>query len=166
MNCQRMEKNLIAYLDGKASASERRKVEAHLAECGDCRERAEQFRLLFGVLDEWPAPPPSAGFDANVLAHVAQAPGRSGFWAWLLPSLPSPRAAFALTAVVLLSVWLSSMRPSRPAQVVVAQGSGEADFKMIEDLPVLEDYDVLSNFDALSYLPASPAPAAQVQPRL
>jgi len=65
-----------------------------------------------------------------------------------------------------LSVWLSSMRPSRPAQVVVAQGSGEADFKMIEDLPVLEDYDVLSNFDALSYLPASPAPAAQVQPRL
>ena len=40
MNCQRIEKNLIAYLDGKASASERRKVEAHLAECGECRERA------------------------------------------------------------------------------------------------------------------------------
>ena len=164
MNCQRMEKNLIAYLDGKASASERRKVEAHLAGCGECRERAEQFRLLWGVLDEWPAPPPSANFDANVLAHVAQAPARAGFWAWLIPS---PRAAFALTAVVLLSVWLSSMRPSRPSQVVVAQSSGgEADFKMIEDLPVLEDYDVLSNFDALSYLPASPAPATQVQPRL
>jgi anti-sigma factor RsiW len=164
MNCQRMEKNLIAYLDGKASVSERRKVEAHLAECGECRERAEQFRVLWGVLDEWPAPPPSANFDSRVLANVAQAPARGSFWAWLVPS---PRAAFALTVVVLLSVWLSSMRPSRPAQVVVAQTSGgEADFKMIEDLPVLEDYDVLSNFDALSYLPASPAPAARVQPRL
>jgi anti-sigma factor RsiW len=164
MNCQRMEKNLIAYLDGKASASERRKVEAHLAECGECRERAEQFRLLWGVLDEWPAPPPSANFDARVLAHAAQSPARGSFWAWLIPS---PRAAFALTVVVLLSVWLSSMRPIRPAQVVVAQSSsGETDFKMIEDLPVLEDYDVLSNFDALSYLPASPAPAAQAQPRL
>ncbi len=164
MNCQHMEKNLIAYLDGKASASERRGVEAHLAECGECRERAEEFRLLWGVLDEWPAPPPSANFDANVLAHVAQAPERGGFWAWLMPS---PRAAFALVAVVLLSLWLSSMRPSGSSQVVVAQTSnGEADFKMIEDLPVLEDYDVLSNFDALSYLPASPAPATQAQPRL
>jgi hypothetical protein len=83
--------------------------------------------------------------------------------------MPSPRAAFALAAVVLLSLWLSSVRPSRPTQVVVAQTSGgEADFKMIEDLPVLEDYDVISNFDALSYLPASSAPATatQVQPRL
>jgi anti-sigma factor RsiW len=161
-----MEKNLIAYLDGKASPSERHKVEEHLAVCGECCERAEQFRALFGVLDEWQAPPPSATFDANVLSHVAQAPLRGGFWAWLIPS---PRAAFALTVVVLLSVWLSSMRPIRPSQVVVAQSSGgEADFKMIEDLPVLEDYDVLSNFDALSYLPASPAsaPATQAQPRL
>jgi anti-sigma factor RsiW len=166
MNCQRMEKNLIAYLDGKASASERRRVEMHLAECGACRERAEQFRVLWGVLDEWPVPPPSAGFDADVLARVSQQSARGGFWAWLLPSLPSPRAAFALTAVVLLSVWLSSVRPGRPSQVIVAQSSGETDFKMIEDLPVLEDYDVLSNFDALSDLPASPAPAAQSQPRL
>ena len=44
---------------------------------------------------------------------------------------------------------------------MVAQSSGEADFKMIEDLPVLEDYDVLSNFDALSYLPASQAAGAR-----
>jgi anti-sigma factor RsiW len=165
MNCLHMEKSLIAYLDGKASAPERRTVESHLAECGECRERAEQFRLLWGALDEWTAPPPSQGFDAAVLARVAQEPARGGLWAWLLPSLPSARAAFALTALVVLSLWLSSMRPGRPPQVVVAQ-SGEVDFKMIEDLPVLEDYDVLSNFDVLSDLPASPAPTSQVQPRL
>jgi anti-sigma factor RsiW len=162
MNCQRLEKNLIAYLDGKAGAAERRTVEAHLAECAECRERAQQFRLLWGALDEWTAPPPSPGFDAGVLARVAQEPARRSFWAWLLPS---PRAAFALTALVVVSLWLSSMRPGQPPQIVVAQ-SGEADFKVIEDLPVLEDYDVLSNFDALSYLPVSPAPSSQVQPRL
>ncbi len=162
MNCQRIEKNLIAYLDGKAAAAERHKVEAHLAECGECRERAEQFRLLSGVLDEWQAPPPSPGFDAAVRARVAQEPTRSGFWAWLLPS---PRAAFALTALVVLSVWLSSISPSRAPQAVAAQGA-EADFKMIEDLPVLEDYDVLSNFDALSYLPAQPAAQPESHPRL
>jgi anti-sigma factor RsiW len=165
MNCTSLENSLITYLDGKASPAERRGVEAHLAECVACRERAEQFRMLFGVLDEWQAPPPSPNFDAAVRARVAQVPARGSFWVWLLPS---PRAAFALTAVVLLSLWLSSVRPSRPSQAVVAQvqTSGETDFKMIEDLPVLEDYDVISNFDALSDLPASPAPQSQASPRL
>lgn len=164
MNCASMEKSLIAYLDGKTLSSERRAVEAHLVECAACRERAEQFRLVFGVLDEWQAPPPSPGFDAAVRARVAQLPVRSSFWAWLVPS---PRAAFALAAVVLLSLWLSSVRPGRPSQAVVAQvqNSGETDFKMIEDLPVLEDYDVLSNFDALSDLPATSVPQSQA-PRL
>lgn len=161
MNCRHTEKDLIAYLDRKAGASERRAVEAHLANCGECRERTEQFRLLWGALDQWTAPSPSAGFDATVLARVSKEPAR-GFWRWLLPS---PRAAFALTAVVMLSLWLSSMRPIPSPRVVVAQ-SGESDFKVIEDLPVLENYDVLSNFDALSYLPASPAPASQAQPSL
>jgi anti-sigma factor RsiW len=167
MSCQHMEKNLIAYLDGKADVSERHRVEAHLAECGECRARAEQFRSLWGVLDEWPAPAPSPDFDARALARVSQEPACGAWWAWLLPS---PRAAFALTVVVLLSVWLSSVRPSRPNQALVAQtqtqAGGETDFKMIEDLPVLEDYDVISNFDALSDLPASPAPQAQAAPRL
>jgi len=165
MNCKSMEKSLIAYLDGKASVAERRKVEAHLAQCAACRERAEQFRLLFGVLDEWQAPPPSPSFDAAVRARVAQLPARGSFWAWLMPS---PRAALALTVVVLLSVWLSSVRPSRPSQAAMAQvqSSGETDFKMIEDLPAIENYDVLSNFDALSDLPASPAPQSQARPRL
>lgn len=165
MSCQSMEKTLIAYLDGKAGVAERHKIETHLGECAECRERAEQFRQLWGVLDEWPAPQISSNFDARLLGRVAQQPARSGFWAWLVPS---PRAAFALTAVVLLSVWLSSMRPSRPAPVAVAQTqtSGESDFNMIEDLPALENYDVISKFDALSDLPANPAPQAQGQPSL
>lgn len=165
MNCTSLEKNLIAYLDGKASVAERHKVEAHLHECAACRERAEQFRLLFGVLDEWQVPSPSPSFDEAVRARVAQLPVRSSFWAWLLPS---PRAALALTAVVLLSLWLSSVRPSRPSQTTVAkvQASGETDFKMIEDLPAIENYDVISNFDALSDLPASTAPQSPAPPSL
>lgn len=165
MNCKSLEKSLIAYLDGRATVGERREVESHLSECAACRERAEQFRLLFGVLDEWQVPPPSPSFDAAVRARVAQLPARGSIWSWLMPS---PRAAFALTAVVLLSVWLSSVRPSRPSQPVVAQvqSSGETDFKMIEDLPALENYDVIANFDALSDLPTSPAPQSHAQPSL
>jgi anti-sigma factor RsiW len=161
MNCQRIEKSLMAYLDGKASPSERRKVQAHLAECGECRERAEQFRRLWDVLDEWPAPAPSAAFDAAVRARLAQEPQRAGFWTWLLPS---PRVAIALTALVVFSILLSTLPPA-PRETPVAQNS-EAEFKMIEDLPVLENYDVLSNFDALSDLPVQPAAAPSSRPQL
>jgi predicted anti-sigma-YlaC factor YlaD len=51
MNCQEIEKNLVAYLDIKAQPSERRQVETHLSECAACRERAEGFRLVWGLLD-------------------------------------------------------------------------------------------------------------------
>ena len=165
MNCSNMEQRLIAYVDGRATVGERREVETHLAECAACRERAEQFRSLFGVMDEWQAPPISPSFDAAVRARVAQLPARGSFWAWLMPS---PRAAFALSAVVLLSVWLSSVRPTRAPEAAVAQvqSSGEAEFKMIEDLPALENYDVISNFDALSDLPAAPATPSQAHPTL
>ena len=60
MNCGQMENRLIAYLDGKANRTERREVEAHLAACAACRTRAEEFRLLCGVLDEVPMKEPSA----------------------------------------------------------------------------------------------------------
>jgi len=157
MTCEQIEKSLIAYLDTKAQPSERRQVEAHLAECGACRERAEEFRLLWGVLDELPAVSPSPAFDAGVRARVAREPRTAGFWAWLVPS---PRLALAGMALVALSLWLTSVPPVRPPAATVSQ-QGDAEFRMIKDLPVLEDYDVLANFDALSDLPAQPA--AQVE---
>ena len=152
MNCEQLEKSLVAYLDTKAKPLERRQVEAHLSECGACRQRAEDFRLLWGVLDELPSVAPSAAFDASVRARVAREARANGFWTWVVPS---PRLALAAMALVVLSLWLTSFPPARqPAPVVTAQGS-EAEFRMIKDLPVLEDYDVLANFDALSDLPVN-----------
>jgi len=93
---------------------------------------------------------------------VAAEPRREGLWTWLLPS---PRMAFAVAALLVLGVWLTSMPPARqPASNTTAstQSRGsEAEFTVIENLPVLEDYDVLSNFDALSELPVEPAVPAQ-----
>jgi anti-sigma factor RsiW len=39
MNCEKIETKWIAYLDGKASAAERREVEAHLVACTACSPR-------------------------------------------------------------------------------------------------------------------------------
>ena len=159
MNCAWMDTNLVTYLDGKAGPAARREAETHLAECAPCRERAEQFRALWSVLEEAPAPALSASFDAEVRGRIAVEPRRADLWAWLTPS---PRMAAAVAALVVFSVWLSSIPPGGQPFVEQAAQIGqsaqiaqpaEAEFGMIQDLPVLEDYDVLSNFDALSELP-------------
>lgn len=156
------ENNLMEYLDGRAKPSERRAVEDHLSACAGCRTRAEEFRMISEVLDELPVFSPSAAFDATLRARIAAEPARRIFllWSWL----PSPRLAFAVAALVCMSVWLSSMPRVAPNQPLATQMSADADFGMIRDLPVLENYDLLSKFDALSELPA-PASVAQGEVR-
>lgn len=157
MRCKGMQETLIEYLDGRANPTERRAVEQHLSSCADCRIRAEEFRALFGVLDDLSIVAPSCAFDASLRARIAAEPARREFWSWL----PSPRVAFAVSALVVMSVWLSSMpvprffsdQPAMEMPAMTVQTSADSEFRMIRDLPVLENYDVLSKFDALTELP-------------
>jgi anti-sigma factor RsiW len=151
-NCLGMEDKLVEYLDGRAKPAERHDVEEHLAACSRCRTRAEDFRALFGALDDLPVISPSSAFDASLRARIAAEPVRRGFWGWL----PSPRFAFAVTALVAMSVWMASVPRITDKETAMTGVPAEADFGMIRDLPVLENYDVLSKFDALSELPAPP----------
>src|SRR5579863_1282438 len=157
--CATIESKLVEYLDGRARPAERHAVEEHLPGCASCRLRAEEFRALWSALDDLPAISPSPAFDAALRARIAAEPARRSFWEWM----PSPRLAFAVTALIVMSVWLSSRpsvttNPSVVSQAIQAsKDSPESDFGMIRDLPVLENYDVVSKFDALSELPVSPA---------
>ena len=164
--CTAIESKLVEYLDGRARPAERHAVEKHLSSCASCRLRADEFRAVSSVLDDLPAISPSPAFDASLRARIAAEPAPRGFWTWM----PSPRLAFAVTALVAMSVWLSSVPrvPTHPSVVSHAIQSieenkvtvtAESDFGMIRDLPVLENFDVVSKFDALSELPVSPAAA-------
>lgn len=152
MHCKHFESRLIAYVDGKANGTERREVERHIAACAACRTRAREFAIVSGMIDELPVMEPSAAFDARLRARLAVEPERRSFWATVIPQ---PRLALAVSLLVVLSVWLSSLPPA-PAPGPPAPT--EAEFKMIKDLPVLENYDVLSKFEVLSDLPPTPAP--------
>jgi anti-sigma factor RsiW len=150
-NCAAMEDKIVEYLDGRAQPAERRLVEEHLAFCSGCRTRAEDFRALFGALDDLPMISPTPAFDALLRSRIGVEPARGGFWG----SLPSPSLAFAVAALVAMSVWMASMPRIVDDDAAMTRVSAEADFSMIRDLPVLENYDVISKFDALSELPAA-----------
>jgi anti-sigma factor RsiW len=155
--CAALESKLIEYLNGRARPADRHAVEEHLSVCASCRLRAEEFRALWTALDDLPEVSPSPAFDATLRARIAAEPARRSFWDWL----PSPRLAFAVTALVVMSAWLSSVPRVTTNPTVVSQASQasevspESDFGMIRDLPVLENFDVVSKFDALSELPVT-----------
>jgi len=158
MKCENISKELIAYLDRRASSAERLMVEAHLAECGNCHARAEEFRRLWNVMDDMPVIEPSLGFDARLRQRVAAEP--AGNWlGWLVPQ---PRLVFSMAFLLLLSVWIARF-PGQPASVSTSAASQQEDFNAIKDLGVLENYDVVTKMDALSELasPASQEPSEQ-----
>jgi anti-sigma factor RsiW len=164
MNCKAVTSYSIAYLDGNIDPRRRREVEAHLAQCGGCRERAREFRQIWGTLEEAPTLRPSPGFDAAVHARIAQEGSRRGLWGWFV--VPAPGLAVGVMALLVCSVWLSSLPPAGHTPMPVSSTS-DAEFRMIADLPVLEDYDVLAEFEALSEVPvqAVPAPEPVMQER-
>ncbi|MCL4523594.1 MAG: zf-HC2 domain-containing protein [Acidobacteria bacterium] len=154
MNCEKFEARLLAYMDGRATEAERGEVELHLVACAECRARVEEFRRLWGVLDEAPAHEVSPAFDARLRARIAAEP-RPTLLGWLLPQ---PRLALAMSLLLAMGAWISMIPPAQNPNEVARS---EEEFRMIKDLQVLEDLDVLANFEALSEVP----PAKQTEQR-
>jgi anti-sigma factor RsiW len=141
-----MESRILGYVDGRLKESERAEVEKHLADCGPCRLRVQEFSAVSGLLDELPLIEPSPEFDTRVHALVAAEPApKESWWAWLHVS---PRIAFAASLLLVMALYLG-YRTGTPAGPLPND-----DQAMMQDLPVLEDHDVLQNFEPLKSLPA------------
>ena len=133
----------MGYVDGRLKEGERLEMEKHLAACGACRVRVNEFRAVNVLLDELPMIEPSAAFDVRMQARVAAEPAKQSWWAWFAPS---PRVAFAASMLLLAMVWLGS----RPAESSLSATDIE---KINQNMSVLENYDVISDFAPLSELP-------------
>ena len=160
MKCEKVSEELISYLDGKLDQSERGEVEEHLASCAACRTRAEEFRGVWSVMDEFPSIEPSLEFDARVRQRLAEEPRRS----WVACFVPQARLALAAVLLIALTVWVAKRPASNPSLPLMpgAAAANEQDFNAIRNLGVLENYDVVTKMDALSELvPASKRPANQ-----
>ena len=149
MNCERMESQLIAYLDGRASVRDRREVDQHLAACAACRARVEEFRGVWKLLEEAPAPEPSAWFDARLRQRIAEESPRA-WWTLLMGWLPQPRLALASLLLIAVGFWAATTpRPSQPTPMAMNE---QEEFRMIKNMQVLENYEVLKDLNGLNDL--------------
>jgi anti-sigma factor RsiW len=57
--CQEFVELVTDYLEGTLPETERRRFEAHLAECDGCAGYFEDMRSLVGSLHDLPEPPPA-----------------------------------------------------------------------------------------------------------
>jgi anti-sigma factor RsiW len=69
--CEAVEAELGAYVDGELAAQEQTAVEHHLEACAACSEELALLRLVTGSLARAPRPKPSEALRQRLLARVA-----------------------------------------------------------------------------------------------
>jgi anti-sigma factor RsiW len=148
---------LSVYLDGELPSPWKEKMEAHLAECPQCREKLETFRSISRRLEtaHGPAGAVPAAAQERVWLRLTEAgrrirpfqkrPDISGLWRRTV-SLPLPAAA-ALTAaaaafvIVFASTWLR--QPAAAPQVQNTAVAAGIDLDLQGMVPVSDMNGVL-----------------------
>jgi anti-sigma factor RsiW len=148
---------LASYLRGELDADELRRVEAHLADCQECRAAASDFQAILERLAATapPVPEPHWGrYRAELRARLGT-PRQQGWSRWLRP-VPLATAA-AATAVVVLALTLAERSPGPNGDVASleeAAVAGRLDMldkrAIVERLDLLEDLEVIHDLDRLA----------------
>src|SRR5216684_3490990 len=113
MTCHESRERLSELLDEVLPAPERAEVDAHLADCPECRRELERLRATVSLLQRVEPVRAPAGFVDRVMAAVRPVPWYRRLAAWiflpLLIKLPAEAAAMALVAI--LAVYLFQRDP-------------------------------------------------------
>jgi anti-sigma factor RsiW len=129
----------------------------HLASCGACAGKLEEFRQTMALLDEWKAPEPSPYFDVRLQARLREevANPQAGWLGWFR----RPVLAAALTVLMGVGAGLfltndgGRFRPGKNVVAVVEPPVAAEPGTAVSDLQALEsNHDLYSDFDLLDDL--------------
>jgi anti-sigma factor RsiW len=131
-------------------------VGGHLAGCGACAGKLEEFRQTMALLDEWQAPEPSPYFDVRLQARLREemAKPQAGWLAWFR----RPVLAAALTVLMAIGVGLflsknSGFYTSSDDTLAVVEQTQSGPCTAVSDLQALDkNHDLYSDFDLLDDL--------------
>ena len=105
MNCTRAQSWLSRQIDGELSDSERKELDAHLAECASCSRDYGLLTLPRRIAQAVPAPAPSPYFYQRLRKHIEgesqKTAGWQVFWNLARPMVPT----LAGVTLALLSVF-------------------------------------------------------------
>lgn len=76
MNCKRIRRKLVAYLDGELREKQKFLIKEHLTKCRECKKEADLLNKSFYLLKEQERLKPSQGFEANLWERIYSAEER------------------------------------------------------------------------------------------
>jgi hypothetical protein len=132
-------------------------IGGHLAGCGACAGKMEEFQKTMALLDEWRAPEPSPYFDVRLQARLREemAKPQASWLAWF--RRPVLAAALTVLMTVGLGLFFTKNSGIYKGDDVVAVNDGAAQptepGSAVGDLQALENnHDLYSDFDLLDDL--------------
>ncbi len=133
MNCHQIRENLSAYFEGELSQTRAAKIEAHLAECEQCRRLAQELKSISQSLSSLPAVEPSPALLSKLYSIPGQAAvetrpvvkeqKRVSFFSrkfWLSPTFQP--VLVSLTVILIVASLLFFTEPGRSVQKSVSFG--------------------------------------------
>lgn len=140
MDCESINNQLSAYMDGELSPRQAAKVQRHVANCPRCREDLSELQSVRALLSNATHAQPSPGFWTDTLQHIRSVterpPARRPGAFWLPARATAALAVFTVACMVLSQVSRREAPPAPrtidPAQLV----SLHADLRT--DLPLAD----------------------------
>jgi anti-sigma factor RsiW len=162
MNEAHVDELLVDHLRGELDAPERARVDAHLAECAECRAAREGFAQVMTALARTapPAPPIHWGaYRAELRERVARTTDRRrARWAWIARPVPALVAA-ALVAVLVVAGLPGLHAPGTPDPLALDNTILASRLDMIARLDVVQQLDLLEDFNVINELDELPEPS-------
>jgi anti-sigma factor RsiW len=120
MKCDRIENLLVGYREGSLGARDRALVEAHLAECPDCRRLLDLLKETERAFEGFPVLEVGPALRRKLYAlpdrESEKAEARTGSWLGFVPRLVR-QPVFVPAAVILLAATIFATNPHRDAML-------------------------------------------------
>jgi hypothetical protein len=110
MKCQKVQKDLMVYVAGELSQTQRVDFEEHLTQCSICAEELQEFRFVWNSLDTWEDKSIPKRVEQKVLnaAHQALAADQERLWAFNWDALRKLLKPLAPVVMGLLAALVSA----------------------------------------------------------
>ncbi len=135
------DESLVAYLDGELSDEQTQLIDSQIASNVDLRQRINQLRMTWDLLEDLPVEPPSPRFAETTLemAAISATVESPSLLNWLAQN------AGRIVIFMLPMLFLGGYFSSQYSQL-------RADRQLLKDLPILVDLRSLANIDSIAWL--------------
>ena len=154
MKCEEIQEMMPDLAAGLTGISP--EIGGHLAGCGACAGKLEEFRKTMALLDKWQAPEPSAYFDVRLQARLREEMAKPP--AGWLSFFRRPALTAALTVLMAVGVGLflksdGGYKENPDEIATVEQQTPPGPGTAVSDLQALEkNHDLYADFDLLDDL--------------